>query len=203
MKRSIRFVIPVAFVLVIAAAGFAATDEPGHALGPASAPVTLEEYADFECPSCAKLSDPLNELAKEFGPRLRVVFHHYPLAEHKYARQAALAAEAAGLQGKFWEMHDILYKDQEVWANTTGDVGSLFDAYAGYIGLNVTRFKSDMVGDEVRARVTADLKKVISLGIHTTPTVFINNKQVDPKHLNEADLRAEIETALKDAKASH
>ena len=172
-----------------------------HALGPANAPVTLDEYADFECPPCAKLSEPLNQLAKEFGPRLRVVFHHCPFDEHKHALEASYAAEAAGLQGKFWEMHDSLYRDQDVWSNSSDPV-SLFSVYAMYLSLNVKRFKIDMESDEVKARVASDTRKRISLGIHTTPSVFINNRQIDLKRLNLDDLRQEIETALKSGKPS-
>src|SRR4029077_80833 len=115
------------------------------------APVTLDEFGDFECPPCGKLSEPINELERDFNPKLRVVFHHFPLPNHKYAGQAACAAEAAGLQGKFWQMHDELYREQAVWANSS-DARSIFNAYAAYIGLDAQRFKTDMDSDEVKAR---------------------------------------------------
>ena len=201
MKRVIALSVVLAFSYYGASAQSGSKTESGHALGPANAPVTLDEYADFECPSCARLSEPLNQLAKEFGPRLRVVFHHCPLVEHKHALEASYAAEAAGLQGKFWEMHDTLYRDQDVWSNSSDPV-SLFSVYAMYISLNEQRFKIDMESDEVKARVASDARKSISLGIHTTPSVFINNRQIDSKRLNLDDLRQEIETALKSAKPS-
>jgi protein-disulfide isomerase len=201
MKRVIALSVLLAFSYYGASAQSGSKTESEHALGPANAPVTLDEYADFECPSCARLSEPLNQLAKEFGPRLRVVFHHCPLVEHKHALEASYAAEAAGLQGKFWEMHDTLYRDQDVWSNSSDPV-SLFSVYAMYISLNEQRFKIDMESDEVKARVASDARKSISLGIHTTPSVFINNRQIDSKRLNLDDLRQEIETALKSAKPS-
>jgi len=201
MKRVIALSVVLAVSYYGASAQSGSKTESGHALGPANAPVTLDEYADFECPPCARLSEPLNQLAKEFGPRLRVVFHHCPLDEHKHALEASYAAEAAALQGKFWEMHDTLYRDQDIWSNSSEPV-SLFSVYAMYISLNVKRFRIDMESDEVKARVASDTRKRISLGIHTTPSVFINNRQIDLKRLNLDDLRQEIETALKSAKPS-
>jgi protein-disulfide isomerase len=203
MKRSGPLIIAiiVTFVAAGSSGNAESTNQPGHVLGPADATVTLDEFGDFECPPCGKLSEALDQLVREFSPRLRLVFHHCPLTEHKYARDAARAAEAAGLQGKFWEMHDTLYRDQDVWANSN-DARNLFSVYAMYIGLNTQKFKIDMDGDEVRALVEADVKKAISLGIKNTPTVFINGQKLDPKKTRPDDVRAAIEAALKNAKPS-
>ena len=167
-----------------------------HVLGPANAPVTLVEFGDFECPPCGRLSEPLNELQHEYSSKVRLIFHNFPLPSHKHSREAAWAAEAAGIQGKFWQMHDQLYKDQEVWANSQ-DVDSLFSAYAAYIGLDAKKFKIDMLSDEVHERVSADQRKGTALGVKNTPTVFINKQEVDPKRLNPTALHEEIEAALK------
>jgi protein-disulfide isomerase len=203
MKRSVPLIITtlVGFVAFGNGGNAESTNQSNHVLGPANAPVTLEEFGDFECPPCGKLSEPINQLVRDFSPRLRVVFHHSPLIEHKYARDAARAAEAAGLQGKFWEMHDTLYRDQDVWANSN-DARNLFSVYAMYIGLNTQKFKIDMDSDEVRALVEADVKKAISLGIKNTPTVFINGQKLDPKKTQPDDLRAAVEAALKSGKPS-
>src|SRR5213075_48003 len=80
--------------------------ESGHVRGRSDAPVTIIEFGDFQCPPCANLSEPINQLERDYRSRLRVVFRHLPLANHQHAREAALASEAAGLQGRFWEMHD-------------------------------------------------------------------------------------------------
>ena len=85
-----------------------------HIRGEPDAPVTLEEFGDFQCPPCRGISSFLDELLKDHQPHLRLVFHNFPLRQHRYARDAALAAEAAGAQGKFWEMHDVLYREQDV-----------------------------------------------------------------------------------------
>jgi protein-disulfide isomerase len=176
-------------------------DGSAHALGPANAAVVVEEFGDFECPPCGKLSDPLNEIERDFAPRVRLVFHHFPLPNHKYSHLAAYAAEAAALQGKFWEMHDQLYHDQEVWANSA-DADALFNVYARYVGLNGSKFKADIGSDEVKERVESDHKQGVTLGIEKTPTIFINKQLLDPKKLNPTDLRAAVEEALKGTKPS-
>lgn len=168
-------------------------------LGPADAPVTLEEYGDFQCPPCGKLSDPINEIQHDYNRQVRLIFRNFPLVNHQHALEAAYAAEAAGLQDHFWQMHDLLYKDQAVWSNSA-DVRALFYAYAGYIGLNIERFKVDMDSDKVKERVAADQNQGTSLGIKNTPTIFVNNKQVDLKTLNPTGLRATVEAAVKNTK---
>src|ERR1700747_2190167 len=121
--------------------------ESAHILGPSDAAVTLEEFGDFQCPPCGKLSEPINELQKKYN--LRVIFREFPLAVHAHARDAAYAAEAAGRQGRFWEMHDLLFREQAVWSNST-DARALFNAYAGMLQLDLSRFKQDMDSADVR-----------------------------------------------------
>jgi protein-disulfide isomerase len=177
-----------------------ATESGGvHMLGPADAPVTLEEYGDFQCPPCGKLSEPINEIQHDYNRQVRLIFRNFPLVNHQYAREAAYAAEAAGLQDRFWQMHDLLYKEQAVWSNST-DARALFNAYAGYIGLNIERFKIDMDSDKVKERVAADQKQGVSLGVKNTPTIFVNNKEIDPKTLNPTELRATVDAAVKNTK---
>src|ERR1700720_1026853 len=122
-----------------------------HIRGNPDAPVTLEEYGDFQCPPCGMFATFLGQLENESNSRVRVVFRNFPLAMHEHAREGALAAEAAGLQGRFWEMHDVLYREQGSWSKAK-DVQLLFNAYAGMFGLNVDRFQQDMNGDKVKER---------------------------------------------------
>jgi protein-disulfide isomerase len=166
-----------------------------HARGPADAPVTLVEFGDFQCPPCANLSEPINQFERDYGARLRFVFRHFPLANHQHAREAALASEAAGLQGRFWEMHDLLYREQSVWSKAQ-DVRVSFNAYAGMLGLNIERFKKDMESEQAKARVESDEQQATTRGVRTTPTIFINNRQVSPAYLNPAGLRESIDAAL-------
>jgi protein-disulfide isomerase len=167
-----------------------------HASGDPNAPVTLEEFGDFQCPPCAMLSEPINQLEKDYRPNVRVVFHNFPLPVHAHAREAALVAEAAGLQDHFWEMHDLLYREQAIWSKAI-DVRTLFNSYAGILGLDVERFKRDMDGEQVSERVMADQKQGASLGVKNTPTIFLNNRAVDPQSLNPAALRTQVEEAVK------
>ncbi len=109
-------------------------------LGKPDAPVTLEEFGDLQCPPCQKMAEPIKELERDYRGRLRVIFRHLPLPTHGNARDAAFAAEAAGLQGRFWEMHGLLYQEQAVWSQAP-EVRELFASYAGTLGLDVARFR--------------------------------------------------------------
>ena len=169
--------------------------ESAHIRGNPDAPVTLEEYGDFQCPPCGMFAAFLGQLEKEYESRLRVVFRNFPLAMHQHAREAALAAEAAGLQGRFWEMHDVLYREQETWTKAP-NVRELFESYAGTIGLDLNKFKNDMDSEQAKARVDADRQRGESLGIQTTPTLFINNQPLETKDKNPEGIRAEINAAL-------
>jgi len=171
--------------------------ESKHVRGNANAQVTLEEFGDFQCPPCGSISGFLDELVKEYDPHLRIVFRNLPLEMHQHAREAALAAEAAGLQGRFWEMHDVLYREQATWSKADNP-RELFDSYAGMIGLNVDQFKKDMEGEKARARVDSDQERANSLGVNVTPEVFINDHQMAPADKTPEGLRAAIDAALKE-----
>ena len=169
--------------------------EAAHVRGNSDAPVTLEEYGDFQCPPCGMVAVFLGQLEKEYDSRLRVIFRNFPLKMHEHAREAAIAAEAAGLQGRFWEMHDVLYREQEIWSKAP-NARELFESYAGTIGLDLGQFREDMDGEKASARVDADRQRGDSLGIITTPTLFINNQPVEQKDRNPEGIRAEINAAL-------
>lgn len=166
------------------------------AKGNASSRVTLEEFSDFQCPACSGLEPGLKRVMKDYDDRVRFVFRNYPLQMHKYAFLAARAAEAAGLQGKFWEMHDMLYDNQKEWSDSM-EPRVQFDSYATRLGLDVQRFKADMDRQDLAERVKADLLRGNSLGVKGTPSVFINGRELVPGRLvTEDDLRRELEAAL-------
>ena len=170
---------------------------PPHARGDASAAVTLEEFGDFQCPPCGGLHPELKKLEAEFGSRLRVIFRERPLMQvHKHALTAARAAEAAGLQGRFWEMHDKLFETQKDWSELP-EVRTVFGGYAGALGLDVDRFNRDIDGPAVETRIFLDGARAHALGVEGTPTVFLNNREVPFDVLKEPDgLRAAVNTAL-------
>ena len=168
-----------------------------HVRGKAGAVVTIEEFGDFQCPPCSGMAGVLEKAEQEYGSRLRVIFHHFPLAIHAHAREASLAAEAAGKQGRFWEMHDVLYREQAVWSKAP-DAPSLFQSYAGTIKLDRDRFKNDLADPEVAARIDADQKLGASRGVTSTPTLFVNTVLLPVADINPAGLHKAIETALKE-----
>ena len=139
--------------------------------------MTLELYGDFQCPPCALVSEGIDEMQKQYQGKMRVVFHEFPLEMHKHAQEAALAAEAAAIQGKFWEMHDELYKHQPIWAEAA-KVNSLFESYADAIGLDVARFRADRMAPDVRLRVLADTDAADRRGVKRTPTIFVHGVQL-------------------------
>ena len=168
-----------------------------HIRGGANARVTLEEYGDFQCIPCAEFFPTLAQAEEIYGERLRVVFRHRPLRKHVHAVLAARAAEAAGLQGRFWEMHDLLFQNSLRWTRGVETVGpdappsrrlqssllamdievrDVFASYAERLKLNVERFKTDIDSDEVKARVDADSARGDTLGIDRTPTIYLNGR---------------------------
>ena len=171
-----------------------------HTRGPRTAPVTIEMYGDFQCPPCALASTLIVDLEKQYGEQLRVIFHEFPLEMHKYAMTAAMAAEAAGLQGHFWEMHDMLYKYQSVWSEATV-ASRFFTAYAESLGLDVGQFEMDANSPEVRARVISEGDAGVARGVKNTPTIFINRREVVGGFRPEI-LKAAIDSALAEKKKS-
>jgi protein-disulfide isomerase len=166
-------------------------------MGPNTATVRLEEFGDFECPPCGQFHPILKKMQEEFGDRIQVTFREYPLtAMHPHAVSAASAAEAAGLQGKFWEMHHLLYDNQKTW-HEQFDVRPTFEGYAKQIGLDVERFKRDINGDLVARRITEDGKRARSFNVGGTPTLFMNGREMPFETIiNEDKFRGAIKQEL-------
>ncbi|MEO5722697.1 MAG: thioredoxin domain-containing protein [Chthoniobacterales bacterium] len=165
---------------------------PPHFRGPPAAPIVLEEFADLQCPPCSFLAAALKKLEHDYEGRIRVVFRQFPLPMHEHAVEAARAAEAAGAQGKFWEMTDLLYENQVLWTKETS-VTAIFEEYAQKIGLDLARFKIDCEDNKLLGRIGLDNQRGISLGVTSTPTLFINNQRVPQQSMHDAGLRAAID----------
>jgi protein-disulfide isomerase len=146
-----------------------------HAEGPADAPVTLVEYGDYQCPYCGAAYPVVKRLQKTLGKKLRFVFRNFPVTQaHPYALIAAEAAEAAALQGKFWEMHDLLYERQ---ASLKPDI---IPTWAKKIGLDLDKFGNDIKqGGVVEKRIKEDRQSGIRSGVNGTPTFYINGTRYD------------------------
>jgi protein-disulfide isomerase len=170
--------------------------EPAHTLGPANAPLQLEEFGDFQCPPCGIFHPILEQMKEEFGDKLRITFREFPLVPaHQHAVAAASSAEAAGLQGKFWEMHDLLYEHQAEWKDKM-DVGPIFEGYARQIGLDIERWKKDVGSEQIAQRIFLDGKRGHSMGVRGTPTVFLNGREVPFESLPPEKLRVVMQNEL-------
>jgi protein-disulfide isomerase len=158
-----------------------------HTVGAGTEGVTLIEYGDLQCPACGAFYPIVKQVKEEFGDKITFQFRHFPLNQiHPHAYQAARAAEAAGNQGKFFEMHDILYENQDSWSGLS-DVTSVFEGYAQQIGLNVDQYRADVLSAEVGAAIDADIREGQNIGANSTPTFVINGQEVEqnPQSFNE------------------
>jgi protein-disulfide isomerase len=165
--------------------------ERDHAQGPADAAVTLVEYGDYECPYCGRAYPIVKQIQQQMGRRLRFIFRNFPLKEiHPHAEPAAEAAEAAGAQGKFWEMHDRLFERQFALEDS-----SLLE-YAADLGLDVGQVAGELAQGTHGPRVREDFRSGVSSGVNGTPTFFINGARHDASY-DAATLLAALEQAAK------
>jgi len=148
--------------------------ERDHAKGPANAPLTLVEYGDYQCPYCRAAYPVVKRLQKKLGRKLRFVFRNFPVTQaHPFALIAAETAEAAALQGKFWEMHDLLFEQQ---ASLKPDI---IPRWADKIGLDLNKFGNDIKQGVVEKRIKEDRQSGIRSGVNGTPTFYINGIRYD------------------------
>ena len=156
-----------------------ASGPTNHVRGQGTAGVKLVEYGDFQCPACLSYEPTVQQVRTKYDEQITFQFRHFPIiSSHPNAFAAARAAEAAGLQGKFWEMHDALYDQQnwQVWTRSNGPTAE-FNRYAQQIGLNVVQFKKDFASSRVNDAVNADMAEGNRLKVDSTPTFFIDGKK--------------------------
>ena len=171
--------------------------EPAHTHGPANAPIHIEEFGDFQCPPCGVFHPILEQMEAEFGDNIRVTYRQFPLVPaHRHALVAASASEAAGLQGKFWQMHKLIFDNQLKWKDEF-DVRPVFEGYAKQIGLDIAQYNRDLNGDVVAQRIFQDGKRAHSLGVKGTPTVFMNGREVPFQSLAPEKFRVVIQNELR------
>jgi protein-disulfide isomerase len=162
-----------------------------------SGPVQITVYGDFQCPVCRPFYYLEKQLLEKYPNQITLTFKHFPIDSiHPNARAAARAAEAAGLQGQFFEMHDMLYENQDSWAAASNPQPT-FEQYATSLGLDLGQFSSDYASEAVNNTINADKAAAGNLGVEGTPTYFLNGEK-----LNNDDIRtlegfsAKIEAAL-------
>ena len=182
---------------------------PPTMIGSPTASVTIEEFADFQCGACASVHPTLKQIQSTYGSRIRFIFRNFPLAipAHDKAYEAAVAAEAVGLQdrAKFWAFQNLLFENQGAWTSNP-NYRQIWEGYVQQIGLDIEKFKADTAAREAKTRVDADLARGRALSVDSTPTILVNGKNIPLQSITEAGLRqvidAEIQNAIKTAPAN-
>ncbi len=167
-------------------------NEKSNTLSTPSATLTLVEFADFQCPSCASAHPLVKALVDKYKNNLNYVFRHFPLDQHKNANAASLAAEAAAEQDKFWEMQDLLFANQSEWSEEKNP-NTFFSSYAKELKLDVKKFNNALEKKLYQEKVDADLKDGKSAGVNSTPTFFLNGQRMK----NFGDIETIIQSELK------
>lgn len=183
-------VVLIVVAIILSVVGFFYFTEPSeqtteaavsnHTLGAGTSGVVLREFGDFQCPACAAYAAVIDEIKEKYGDQITFQFSHFPLeAIHQNARAASRAAEAAGMQGKFWEMHDKLFQTYQQWGQT-GDPLSTFENFAREIGVaDINKFTEDYKSAQVNAVINADLDAGRDIGAESTPTFVLNDKLIE------------------------
>lgn len=145
--------------------------------GSRSAKIVMVEYSDFQCPACAAYFPLVKKLNEEMGDKILFVYRNFPLSQHKNAKPSAYAAEAAGKQGKFWEMHDLIFTNQSAWEKES-NAAEIFAGYAKLLSLNMDQYNKDVDSDEIQQKVADDYESGEKAGVPGTPTFFVNGKKI-------------------------
>jgi protein-disulfide isomerase len=174
-----------------------------HIEGSASTGVKLVEYGDYECPYCGQFYPIVKQVVAQYKDKIQYQFRNLPLTQiHKNAFSAARAAEAAALQGKFWEMHDLLYQNQDPngasgWVASDNPLTQYFNGYAKQLGLNVSKFDTDFASSAVNDKINADINAFKQTGLEeATPTFILDGKQIHPGY-DVADFQKAIDAEIK------
>ena len=172
---------------------------PANVLGEPTAPLTLEEFADFQCSACASAHPIMKEIRSVYtNKQIRVIFRNYPLPMHDKSYDAAVVAEAAGLQGKFWPMQDQLFSNQQTWS-TAPNYREIWNGYAEKIGLDMQKFQADVSGIAAKSRVDQDIARAKGMGVSSTPTVYLNGQSIPYTEVNVPSMRRIIDAELQKA----
>lgn len=168
-----------------------------HTVGKGAKNVTLVEYGDFQCPACKAYYPLLKQVKAEYKDDIKFQFRHFPLVQiHPNAMIGARAAEAAGNQDKFFEMHDLLYENQDSWS-VAPNPAKVLESYATQLGMNLDKFKADMAAASTANIINADIKEGQKIGANSTPTFAINGKKVEENPRSVDDFKKLIDAEIK------
>ncbi|MEK7548370.1 MAG: thioredoxin domain-containing protein [Patescibacteria group bacterium] len=151
--------------------------EIGQKIGAVSAKVKIVEFGDFQCPACQAAAAPLRGALEQNGDDVQLIYRHFPLPSHQHAMISALAAEAAGAQGKFWEMYDLLFANQDTWSKSDKPK-EIFISLAKQLNLDAGEFEKQLSSAEAEDLINKDKDYGLALGVNSTPTFFVNNQKV-------------------------
>lgn len=180
-----------------AAAPTSTAKPTNHTFGEGKSGVTVIEYGDFECPACYNYFPVFAQLKEKYQEQVTFQFRHFPIvSSHPNAMVAHRAAEAAARQGKFWEMHDLLYERQQIWKSSKSPI-QIFEGYAQELGLDIEKYKSDAASTAVYESIQADINAGKSVDVPGTPGFVINGKLIETPKSMEA-FEALIEEAIKE-----
>jgi len=196
MSKTVQTGLLVAFVVIAVAAlayGLTGNNNSEQATAQSSEPqkVKILKYSDYQCPACKTYAAPVEQLKNEFGDMVEVEYKHFPLESHRFASLAGHAVEAARNQGKFKEMHDLIFANQEVWSD--GGARDHFISYAEELDLDVEQFKEDLESEEVHAIVEQNKQEGIRRQVNATPTFFINGVKIRQNPQSYEQLKAMVE----------
>lgn len=170
-----------------------------HVYGNTKSKVILINYGDYQCSACGVAHPQIKSIVEEYKDKIQFVFRNYPITSlHPNAKAAAGAAEAAGMQGKYWQMHDKLYEDQSGWDSLSGtERSSKFESYAKELGLDVNKFNNDIASSAVTQKINYDVAIGTKINITGTPTFYLNGKMLDSAlWSDEAKLKAELDSVI-------
>jgi protein-disulfide isomerase len=157
-----------------------------------NAEINIVKYSDYQCPYCAYFMPIEKQLKEDYGDKISITTKHFPLNMHQYAQLASRVAEAAREQGKYEEMHDMIFTGQEQWAR--GNAEAIFIGYAKSLNLDVEKFKEDMNSADMQRIIMADKREGINLNVNSTPTYFINGKKVENLPRTYEQFKAMVES---------
>ncbi len=178
----------------VLAASAASGNIADHVLGKTDSKVVLVEYGDFQCPACKSAHPNITAIVEEYSDQIAFVFRNFPLSTiHANARAGAGAVEAAGLQGKYWEMNNYLYDNQDAWSSLTGSERTdAFVSYAETLGLDTAKFTTDLASSEINQKISFDQALGKKVGVDSTPSFFLNGTKVD------SDIVSDVQTGSGD-----
>lgn len=152
----------------------------GQKIGSDSAKVRLVEFSDFQCPGCRAAEPYIKQVISSYGDQVQFIYRHFPLSQHQFGKKTAYLAEAAGEEGKFWQMHDRIFETQDSWSKMSGsDANSFFLNLAKEVGLDEISAKEAMEGDSYKSKIDEDIAEGRRLRMNSTPTFFINGKKLN------------------------